>query len=193
LWFPAANVGAISGNGTEVLRWSDSGQGRASAFQAQWSFSGNAICFKGPATTGGVGVLDFSNSALTQCGAINMDQGAHTTTYLTSSDERGKPFRTLLTAETARSVVDGLEIYDFDDPRNLIQGVGPLAQQAYHVLPRMVSEGDSDEVLNLDSPSCQMWLTDLSKAVPYLIANLQECNRQIDELKSQLAALQKPV
>lgn len=191
LWFPGANQVSLSANGLETLRFSGASTvGRASAFQAQFNCSGNALSFKGSATTSSIGIFDFSDSAFTSCGAINIDQGAHTTAYLTSSDERAKPYRSLLSADVARAVVDGLEIYDFDDERNLVRGVGPLAQQAYHVLPRMVSAGDSDENLNIESPACQLWQVDLSKAVPYLIANLQECNRQIDSLKLEVATLQ---
>jgi hypothetical protein len=148
LWFPSSTTMALSGNGAEAFRISNGGQGRASAFMAQWTCAGNAICFKGNGTSGSLGALDFSDSALTQCGAINMDQGAHTVTYATSSDDIGKPFRFELEAQEAWRVVIGTTIYDHDDERNLIKGVGPVAQELYHVLPRAVIPGGSDERLD---------------------------------------------
>jgi hypothetical protein len=186
VYLPAANAVGFSSNSTLLFEYAVAGNiGRAGAFTHLFMATGNGVAIRGNNTAGVLTAIDFSNSADTQCGAINMNQAALTANYNTSSDERGKPYRVQLDFEIARDVICGLKIYDHDDERNLIHGVGVVAQEAYAVLPRMVTPGDSDKHLDLDNPFKELWMVDYSKAVPYLIAHCQYLQQQIDELKKQ--------
>jgi hypothetical protein len=188
MYLPASNVAGLSSNSTGMFQISQpGGLGRAGAFCFLLiATGGNVVAFRGPGTTGLAGAFDFCTSADIQCGSINIDQSAHTTTFNTSSDERGKTYRQPLALEDARDTICALQVWDHDDERNLIQGVGLLAQEAYSVLPRMVTQGDSNEGLELSSSTTELWMTDLSKAVPYLIAHCQLLQQEIDALKAQV-------
>jgi hypothetical protein len=170
---------------------SNGGLGRASAFGAQFTIlpGGNGLSFKGGATSGVQTFIDFADSAFVQCGAINVDQGAHTTAFLTSSDARAKPNRELLTAEHAIDVVDRLKVWDFDKDGNHIRGVGVLAQEACEVLPRMVMKGDDDQELGPGDEGYVGWSAETAYPVPYLIVAMQHLTRRLGQLQSELDAI----
>lgn len=188
MYLPAANAVGLASNLTLMFEICQAGGlGRSSAFGALLAIPAaavNGLAIRGTATAGTISVMDFSTSADVQCGSINIDQTAHTATFNSSSDERGKPYRVALDVKVAREVICGLEVVDHDDERNLIQGVGFLAQQAYHVLPRMVTIGDSEEAIDLEKPGLQLWQVDQSKAVPYLVAVVQDLLKRIDALEA---------
>jgi hypothetical protein len=187
LWFPSSTTVAMSGNGVEFLRVSNGGLGRASAFGAlMTATSSNILCIKGPGTSGAIGAIDFCDSALTQCGAIIVDQTAHTTSYQGSSDIRGKPTRKLLDPAEAVSVVKRLRIWDFDADGNTIRGVGVLAQEAYEVVPRMVTKGDDNPDLVPGDEGYEGWYAEKAGPVPYLVAALQLALDRIDALEARL-------
>jgi hypothetical protein len=186
IYLPTANAPALTSNGALMFQWNSAGGlGRAGAFNFLITGITNIISMKGNNTSGVITFIDFANSALTQCGAINVNQGALTTAFLTSSDGRGKQTRTPL--EDARALIDRLTVYDHTDAANPIRGVGVVAQEVYRVIPAMVDPGDDGEEWAPDRPEFRMWQADYSKAVPYLIAALQEAFREIDTLKQALS------
>lgn len=186
MWFPSSTTVAISGNGVEFLRVSNGGLGRASAFGALISATAtNILCMKGSSTSGNITAMDFSDSAFVQCGAINMDQGAHTTTYQTSSDMRLKPNRELLSEQLAIGVIKALRIWDFDKAGNIVRGVGPLAQEVYQVIPRMVMVGDDDPSLRPGDEGFESWSVEKAGPVPYLVVALQAALARIENLEAQ--------
>jgi hypothetical protein len=147
----------------------------------------NGLSVKGSSTSGVVTFIDFADSAFSQCGAINCDQGAHTTSYQTSSDARAKPNRELMTVAAAIDVLSRLTIWDFDKDGNHIRGVGVLAQEAYEVLPRMVMKGDDNPDLQPGDEGYVGWSAESSYPVPYLIVALQEALRRITTLETMAA------
>jgi hypothetical protein len=186
VWFPDGTSVAVSGNGVEFLRASNGGLGRGNAFGALMSAtSSNILCVKGPGTSGQIGAFDFCDSALQQCGAIIMDQAAHTTAFQTSSDVRGKPTRKPLDPEDAVDVIKRLRIWDFDADGNAIRGVGVLAQEAYAVIPRMVTKGDDNPDLVPGDEGYEGWYAEKAGPVPYLVAALQAALLRIEALEAQ--------
>jgi hypothetical protein len=127
------------------------------------------------------GYIEFyDRTGATQQGYIGRN-GSGAVKYTTSSDIRGKPNRELLSAETARDIIDRLTIWDFDKEGNAIRGVGVIAQEAFHILPSMVgTSADPDK----------WWTTEKSGPVAHLVRNVQELNKTIDDLQERIADLE---
>jgi hypothetical protein len=152
----------------------------------------NGYYFKTGQTGIVVAAITFADGTDTVCGSIGVDTTANTTAYNTSSDKRGKPYRKRL--KGALDLINKVEIWDHTDKRNLINGVGPLAQDLQKVIPPAVSVGDdrygklkinSKGELAAVYEGLQLWQYDPSKLVPYLIAAVQELSAEVAELKSQ--------
>lgn len=163
-----------------------------------WGFSTGVIggACKNSATTGTVGMIQWFDGAGTNCGSVAIDAAANTTAYITSSDKRGKRYRKRIT--NALDLINQLEVWDHTDKRNLINGYGVLAQDAYKILPQMVIPG-RDEKGEIDTGTkdvkdadetpdgVHLWGADYAKAVPHLIAAVQELTKEVALLKKQLA------
>jgi len=118
----------------------------------------------------------FENSGGAPVGSIQST--ASNTTYLTTSDVRGKPNREPLSPNTARNIIDALEVYDFDKDGNAIRGVGLVAQQAHAVHKSLATPGQKDE---------DWWMAEKAAPVPFIIANVQQLNARLDALERLLA------
>lgn len=192
IYLPGSNTVGLSSASLLLVRMSAASTvGRASAFTWEYKLQPGAtarhgISFIGYDVTGIFSALDFADSAGVASGAINVDQAAHTTAYTTSSDIRGKPNRERLSVERAVDVVRALRIWDFDKDGNYIRGVGPIAQEAYEVLPRMVQKGDDNESLRPRDPDYRGWSAEKSYPVPYLIVAVQHLLEQVEALNPSL-------
>lgn len=180
IYLPTGSVVGFSSSSTELCRYSSTvGLGRSGAFNWLFSATNNMICMKGTGTSGLIGVLDFCDSALTQCGSISMNQTTKTVSFNTSSDIRGKPYRTKLTGSL--TLINNLQIYDHTDTRNTIRGYGVVAQEAENIIPYAVNRGiDSDD----------WWQVDYSKFVPYLISSIQELTEQNNVMSERINKLE---
>ena len=119
-------------------------------------------------------IVSFARNG-TGVGSISVTTTA--TAYNTSSDIRGKPNREPLSPNTARNIIDALEVYDFDKDGNAIRGIGLVAQQAHSVHKSFATPGTKDE---------DWWMAEKAAPVPFMIANIQLLNKEIAELKRQL-------
>ncbi|MBW7968108.1 hypothetical protein [Bradyrhizobium sp. BR 10289] len=122
-------------------------------------------------------LIFYDGSQSTVQGSIT--HGSGSTVYGTSSDVRGKPNRERLSLDLARTVVDGLEIYDFDKDGNAIRGFGVIAQQAYGVHKSLASPGRTPD---------EWWTAEKAAAVPFLVANMQQINARLDAIEARFAA-----
>ena len=124
--------------------------------------------------------LFYTNAGV--AGAINVN-GA-TTTYYTTSDQRLKRDRGVVTETT---VLERTVIHDFEWIADGKLGRGVFAQEGVHVLPAAVVEGldELDDEGRLKRP----WGVDYAKYVPDLIVGWQQHERRIAELEAQLHAL----
>lgn len=190
----AGNLALVGSNAT--VNFGDHTFAGAGTFSFSVSGSTNVGGLKTSATSGSATMYNFYDGANTLQGQIVADTTANTTTFVTSSDKRGKKYRKKI--GDGLKIINALEVWDHTDERNLISGYGVLAQDAYKVLPQMVIQGFDDEG-NVDSgtkviddpdntPSgVHLWGADYSKAVPHLIAAVQELTKQVADLKKQLA------
>jgi len=112
------------------------------------------------------------------CGTIAYGAGQTSVAYNTTSDARGKPNREVLSPDTARDVIDALEVYDFDKDGNAIRGVGLVAQQAHAVHKSLATPGQKDE---------DWWMAEKAAPMPFVIANVQQLNARLDALERLLA------
>jgi len=136
---------------------------------------------------------------------------AGNTSYGTSSDVRTKS--NVREATQGRALVDALKVIEYDPEPVLrggelhvpktVEGVEPgddiymgiSAQQAYSVYPlAVIPPNEAMPTYNADlrpgDDGFMPWMIDYSKFVPMLLANVQENNKIIDELKARLAALE---
>lgn len=176
-------IGFATG-GVEWLRGGSSANttGRGNAFSAMFTCFSNGLSFKGSGTSGVIGAIDFADSALVQCGSINIDQSTHHATYNTSSDVRGKPNRELLSLDFARSRIDALKIWDFDKPGNSIRGIGVIAQEAF-VVHKSLAYRPRDPA--------EWWQAEKAGPVPFLVANMQQANSRLDDHESRIGAIEQ--
>jgi hypothetical protein len=134
----------------------------------------------GTATDAGSVLIDFrSPNYGVICGTIARN-GTQSVAYNTSSDLRGKPNREPLSLDYARSIVDALKIWDFDKDGNAIRGLGVIAQEAYAVHKSLAQPGLKPET---------WWQAEKAAPVPFLVANMQQLNRRIDQLEAEIAEL----
>jgi hypothetical protein len=119
----------------------------------------------------------FRNNTASWIGSISLVAGQGSVSYNTTSDVRGKPNREPLLPDTARNIIDALEVYDFDKDGNAIRGIGLVAQQAYAVHKSLATPGHKDE---------DYWMAEKAAPMPFVIVNLQLLNNEIAELKRQL-------
>ena len=123
-----------------------------------------------------------------QVGSISVTSSA--TAYNTSSDSRIKTsIAALPPVNSAGNIIDQLQpsTYNFIstyDPGQSV-GVGFIAQQLNSIIPLAVTPGDTSNVAYAPKSSTfKLWQVDLSKLVPYIVADLQWVHRQILPLAS---------
>jgi hypothetical protein len=117
--------------------------------------------------------VSFANSTHAVCGHIKAS-GANAVVYNTASDIRGKPNREPLSLNTARNIIDALEVYDFDKDGNAIRGIGLVAQQAHSVHKSLATPGHKNE---------DWWMAEKAAPMPFVIANVQQLNKRLDALE----------
>ena len=97
--------------------------------------------------------------------------------YNTSSDRRLK--ENIVPAQSASSIIDNIEVVQYDWKEGTHVRHGIIAQDLYSVAPEAVSIGDSEEIENPRNP----WGVDYSKLVPMLIKEIQELRARIATLE----------
>jgi len=144
------------------------------------------ITFWGRSATGGSGAgnyaCGFYNYAGTQVGVIGISD--YETVYAASSDIRLKENNTPFSR--GREIIDALAVQEFDWKDGGGHAVGLMAQELEPVLPQAVVKGTGEP----GEAGFMPWSVDYSKCVPALIQALQDAMRRIDQLESQVAALQ---
>lgn len=185
LYAASSDIGVVGSQNAKIQMSASGAIGRASAFNFLVNMTSNGICLQANGLSGTIGMLDFCNFSLTQCGSITSDTGALTTFYATSSDARGKPHRAPLSG--VRAALDALEPLDFTDEGNHIRTIGFVAQDAYAVVPHVVQKGDEVvEGWEPTNPNWQMWQIDNSKLVPYLVADAKDTHQRLSAIESHL-------
>jgi len=144
------------------------------------------VAFWGRSATGGSGAgnyaCSFNNYAGTQVGVIGISD--YETVFAATSDERLKENATPFTR--GREIIDALAVQEFDWKEGGGHAVGLMAQAAEPVIPQAVVKGTGEP----GEAGFMPWSVDYSKCVPALIQALQDAMRRIDQLESQVAALQ---
>lgn len=104
-----------------------------------------------------------------------------TTTYATTSDENLKIKLGEFSNESAISLINQIDINEYEWKSDGKIGVGPFAQQLYSVIPDAVTIG---QTLIVDDQEISIpWQVDHSKLVPYLISAIQGLSKRISELE----------
>lgn len=176
------NSDALLSNGMTVTKTAinDTGTG-VSIHQAGiiWvSRDGLAPMFLNRDTSDGT-LAQFGRSK-TAVGSISVT--ATNTTYNTSSDGRAKINRQPLA--TAGAVIDALEPLTWDWSHTEGEtGVGFIAQDLQSVVPEAVTPGDGDSSLRPGDEGFEWWGVDMSKLVPYLVAEVKALRARVASLE----------
>ena len=109
-------------------------------------------------------------------------QSASTTSlaFGTGSDERLK--ENIVDAPSQLDKILDLNVRQFDWKKTGESEVGFVAQEVHKVLPNCVGEGGDD-------PSKNPWTIFKAEFVPHLVSAIQEQQKQIEELKSEIVKL----
>lgn len=176
------NTYGVRGGGINAIEGSNTGQFILGIVNTHGSVGDSGVLIAAgasSATDASTSMLTFYNSALSSVVGNITRNGTSSVAYGTASDIRGKPNRELLSLSAARSIVDSLKIWDFDKDGNAIRGIGVLAQEAYEVYKPLASPGQTPE---------QWWSAEKAGPVPFLVANMQQANKRLDEIERKLAA-----
>ena len=119
----------------------------------------------------------FFNSTGSGIGSIRRVGTTNAVAYNTSSDRRLK--ENIVPAQSASSIIDNIEVVQYDWKEGTHVRHGIIAQDLYSVAPEAVSIGDSEEIENPRNP----WGVDYSKLVPMLIKEIQELRARIATLE----------
>jgi len=109
--------------------------------------------------------------------------------YNTTSDGRKKPIRAPI--EDALGTINQLNPVRhnwLNEPDQWNYGL--VAQEAYEVLPQMVTKGDDNPDLVPGDEDFRAWQADYSRAVPHLIAAIQQLDATRIQLEQRIAALE---
>lgn len=179
------NTDAILSNGLTVTKTAIGDSGTGFSFQQAgiiWVSRENLACgFYNRDTSDGT-LMQFGRSK-TAVGSISVTTTA--TAYNTSSDGRLKTNRKALFGSGA--VIDAIQplTYDWVDVPGA-SGVGFIAQDLHLVIPEAVKVGDSDpEKHDRREEGFEMWEVDLSKIVPYLVAEVKSLRSRVATLESE--------
>lgn len=100
------------------------------------------------------------------------------TSYNTSSDRRLKTNISPSTADKASSIIDSIEIVQYDWITGGHTDFGIIAQNVVNLIPHAIKIGDDgDEVTD-------PWGVDYSKIVPILIKEIQNLRYRISQLEN---------
>jgi hypothetical protein len=148
---------------------------------AYGSASGNPALFLQRLTDNGA-VVQFYRST-SNVGSISLSASA--TAFNTSSDARLKDNATPLSG--AGDIIDRINPVSFiwkyieGAPR----GVGFLAQDLFCVVPNAVTAGDANPDLKPDDYGFRQWQIDMSKLVPYLVAEIKSLRERVLTLEQE--------
>lgn len=176
------NSDAILSNGLTVTKNAITDIGTGLSLQQAgiiWaSRDGAASTFLNRDTNDGI-VAQFGRSK-TAVGSISVTTTA--TAYNTSSDGRAKINRAPL--YNSGIVIDALSpiTYEWSHVRGAT-GVGFIAQDLQSIVPEAVTAGDDNASLKPGDEGFEWWSVDMSKLVPYLVA-------EVKSLRSRIAALE---
>lgn len=121
------------------------------------------------------------NRGTSSVGSISVTTTA--TAYNTSSDGRAKTNRKPLS--DVGSIIDAIEPQKWEWTHEPEQsGVGFIAQELHAVVPEAVTVGDGNQDLRPGDEGFEWWSVDMSKLVPYLVA-------EIKILRSRVASLER--
>jgi hypothetical protein len=111
-------------------------------------------------------------------------QSASTTSleFGTGSDERLK--ENIVDAPSQLDKILDLNVRQFDWKKTGESEIGFVAQEVHKVLPNCASEGGDD-------PSKNPWSIFKAAFAPYLVSAIQEQQKQIEELKLEIAKLRE--
>jgi len=197
IWRPSTNNMAFSTNGVEQARIDASGNllvGTSAAFiptvgtQDGWTIQKTGIIH---ASTSGASLLNLRRQVsdgsvetfyrdTTAVGSISVTAAA--TAFNTSSDGRLKTNR--LPIENSGTVIDAIEPVTFDWTHvEGAKGVGFIAQDLAQIVPEAVTAGDDDpEIVS------EQWQVDMSKLVPYLVAEIKALRARVADLEASAPA-----
>jgi hypothetical protein len=133
------------------------------------------------------GSLESFVANATVVGSISTDGSV--TTYNTTSDSRLKENVRPLTGAAARIEALNPVTYDWKYQRNHPSGTGFLAQDVYKVIPEAVHRGDDGEA-NASGKVTNAWGIDMSKIVPYLVAEEKAQMAEMTRLKARVRVLE---
>ncbi|ACP24927.1 hypothetical protein NGR_c11420 [Sinorhizobium fredii NGR234] len=128
------------------------------------------------------GITATFHRSLSQVGSISVTTTA--TAYNTSSDGRAKINR--LALMNSGDVVDALQPMTYDwvhAPGE--SGVGFIAQDLQAIVPEAVLAGDADPGKVPGDPGFEWWSVDMSKLVPYLVAELKDVRARLAALEGE--------
>ena len=188
------NDGALLvGTTSQVTNFSSTAQ--FVAFQSTDEVCAKFICHQGTVTSadqpiievsfqddGGLGTGSRFMVFTDENSTVGTIQSASTTSleFGTGSDERLK--ENIVDAPSQLDKILDLNVRQFDWKKTGESEVGFVAQEVHKVLPNCASEGGDD-------PSKNPWSIFKAAFAPYLVSAIQEQQKQIEELKLEIAKL----
>jgi len=185
----------LVGTTTPVTNFSDTAQ--FVAFQSIDEVCAKFICHQGTVTSADNPIIEVSFQDDTALGngsrfmiftdensTVGTIQSASATSleFGTGSDERLK--ENIVDAPSQLDKILDLNVRQFDWKKTGESEVGFVAQEVHKVLPNCASEGGDD-------PSKNPWSIFKAAFAPYLVSAIQEQQKQIEELKLEIAKLKE--
>lgn len=152
------------------------GTGNNTIFYAMNGSSGQASSLIGTTEAAASTFISFRYNGGSATGSISHN-GSGTTAYNTTSDAR---LKTNARDFDSGSLIDALEVWQFDWTHGRGGGFGVMAQDAHEVFPDAVTPGKGEP----GDEEFEPWSVDYSKFAPLLLREIRQLRRRIADLEA---------